>query len=124
METVYNTIFYFFRPGEAVEISGPTTSLITPQNWQPPAPIFPHMGHVSLINIILIVLIWNEALILAFLLFSSAFLFLQMISTPIGPTSNVPLPVYAGFAALPQHTSSPGAQFFYQDMVTNALFPY
>uniref|UniRef100_A0A224X4T3 Putative guanine nucleotide exchange factor n=2 Tax=Triatominae TaxID=70999 RepID=A0A224X4T3_9HEMI len=74
------------KPGEAVEISGPTTSLITPQNWQPPAPVFPHMGH--------------------------------MISTPIGPANNVPLPIYAGFAALPQqqHTSSPGAQFFYQDV--------
>ena len=22
-------------------------TLVTPQNWQPPAPIFPHMGQVS-----------------------------------------------------------------------------
>uniref|UniRef100_A0A146LBA7 Golgi-specific brefeldin A-resistance guanine nucleotide exchange factor 1 n=1 Tax=Lygus hesperus TaxID=30085 RepID=A0A146LBA7_LYGHE len=35
------------RPGDVVEVTeNGTTSLLSPHNWQPPAPIFPHMGQL------------------------------------------------------------------------------
>ncbi|CAH1405648.1 unnamed protein product [Nezara viridula] len=75
------------KPGEAVEISGPTTNNnVGSQNWQPPAPVYPHLE--------------------------------QMVSTPIGPASH--LPVYSGFASMPHQPPPPSAQFFYQDMSSSS----
>lgn len=40
-------MYVFFRPSETVDITGPTLCpSVGSQNWQPPAPIYPHLEQV------------------------------------------------------------------------------
>ncbi|KAL1123463.1 hypothetical protein AAG570_002543 [Ranatra chinensis] len=76
------------RP-EEVDPSSPLSSYVTPQNWQPPAPIFPHMGQ----------------------------LLSTPIGPPVNQnTTHVSLPVYSGFSNTVPKSDISSAQFFYQDL--------
>ncbi|XP_014241483.1 Golgi-specific brefeldin A-resistance guanine nucleotide exchange factor 1 [Cimex lectularius] len=96
------------RPGEIVEISGPTTSLLSPQNWQPPAPIFPHMGQPISTPI--------GPSISSQVGTSATKSVGPVLQAPIILPTTSPIPVYSGFSNIPHQAPPPSAHFFYQDI--------